>query len=106
MPVTFDLIRSRVHPEDLSLTYDIIEGAERAVDEFEYEQRVLMPDGSTKHLHWVARAHRDHQGRLEYIGWVQDILKCEPTLTAKKWVCSSDDIPIPITGQCMATVCT
>ena len=73
VPITFDLIGSRVHPEDLSMMYEVIGRAQRAVSDFEYEHRLLMPDGSIKHLHLTAHANRDHQGRLEYIGAVQDI---------------------------------
>ncbi len=73
VPITFDLIGSRVHPEDLSMMYEMIGRAQRAVSDFEYEHRLLMPDGSIKHLHLIAHANRDHQGRLEYIGAVQDI---------------------------------
>jgi signal transduction histidine kinase len=71
--VTFDLIGSRVHPEDLPLVYDMIEKAQRAANDFEYAHRLLMPDGSIKHLHLIAHANRDHEGRLEYIGAVQDV---------------------------------
>jgi PAS domain S-box-containing protein len=71
--VTFDLIGSRVHPEDLPLMYDMIEKTQRAASDFEYAHRLLMPDGSIKHLHLIAHANRDHKGRLEYIGAVQDV---------------------------------
>ena len=73
VPITFDLIGSRVHPEDLPTMYEMIGRAQRAVSHFEYEHRLRMPDGSIKHLHLIAQANRDHQGRLEYIGAVQDV---------------------------------
>jgi C4-dicarboxylate-specific signal transduction histidine kinase len=41
--------------------------------DFEYEHRLLMPDRSVKYLHLVAHATRDQNGRLEYIGAVQDV---------------------------------
>jgi PAS domain S-box-containing protein len=71
--ITLDLIGSRVHPEDLSLMYDMIGKMQRAVSGFEYEHRLLMPDRSIKYLHLIAHANRDHEGRLEYIGAVQDV---------------------------------
>jgi PAS domain S-box-containing protein len=73
VPITFDLIGSRVHPEDLHMMYEMVGMAQQAASDFEYEPRLLMPDGSIKHLHLVAHANRDHQGRLEYIGAVQDV---------------------------------
>ena len=73
LTVTLDLIGSRVHPEDLHLIYDMVEKARHAASDYEYEHRLLMPDGSVKHLHLIAHANRDREGGLEYIGAVQDV---------------------------------
>jgi signal transduction histidine kinase len=72
-PVTLELIRTRLHPEDISLLNDMVERARGAGTDFEYEHRLQMPDHSIKHLHMVAHATRDEDGRLEYIGAVQDV---------------------------------
>jgi signal transduction histidine kinase len=71
--VTPELIGSRVHPEDIPLLHDTIEGARSAGTDFECEYRLQMPDESVKYLHMVAHARRDEDGRLEYIGAVQDV---------------------------------
>jgi signal transduction histidine kinase len=71
--VTPELIGSRVHPEDIPLLHDIIERARGAGTDFECEYRLQMPDESVKCLHMVAHATRDEDGRLEYIGAVQDV---------------------------------
>jgi PAS domain S-box-containing protein len=73
VPLTFELIGSRVHPEDLPLLYDMIGKAQRGVSDFEYEHRLLMPDRSIKYLHLIAHGTRDREGRQEYIGAVQDV---------------------------------
>jgi PAS domain S-box-containing protein len=73
VPVTFELIGSRVHPEDLPLLYDMIGKAQRGVSDFEYEHRLLMPDRSIKYLHLIGHGTRDREGRQEYIGAVQDV---------------------------------
>jgi len=73
MPVTLELIATRVHPEDIPLMNDMVEKARGAVRDFEYEHRLLMPDDSVKYLHLIAHGIRDHDGRLEYIGAVQDV---------------------------------
>src|SRR5262249_3052661 len=73
MPVTFELIGTRVHPEDIQLLHDMIERARGAGADFEYEHRLQMPDQSIKYLHIVAHGTRDEDGRLEYIGAVQDV---------------------------------
>jgi PAS domain S-box-containing protein len=73
VPVTLDLIGTRVHPADLPLMNDMVEKARDAVTDLEYEHRLLMPDDSVKYLHFIAHGIRDNEGRLEYIGAVQDV---------------------------------
>jgi PAS domain S-box-containing protein len=73
VPMTLDLIGSRVHPEDFPLLNDMVEKARGGVTDFEYEHRLLMPDDSVKYLHFIAHGIRDNGGRLEYIGAVQDV---------------------------------
>ncbi len=73
MPVTLELIRTRVHPEDVPLLNDMIERARGAGTDFEYEHRLKMPDQAIKYVHIVAHGTRDEDGRLEYIGAVQDV---------------------------------
>ena len=41
--------------------------------DLEYEHRLQMLDRSVKYLHIVAHGRRDKDGRLEYIGAVQDV---------------------------------
>ena len=73
VPVTLELIGTRVHPEDIPLLHDMIDRARGDGSDFEYEHRLRMPDRSVKYLHMVAHATRDQDGRLEYIGAVQDV---------------------------------
>jgi len=72
-PVTFDLIRARVHPENRAHLEDVIARARRDGGDFEYESRLLMPDRSVKYLHVVAHGGRNHNGEMELIGTVQDV---------------------------------
>jgi signal transduction histidine kinase len=73
MPVTLELIGSRVHPEDIPFMNNMVEAARGSVTDFKYEHRLLMPDYSVKYLHLIAHGIRDTDGRLEYIGAVQDV---------------------------------
>ena len=73
VPVTLELIASRVHPEDLPLLFEMIDRVRNEASDFEYEHRLLLPDHSVKHLHMVAHGRRDRDGQLEYIGAVQDV---------------------------------
>jgi PAS domain S-box-containing protein len=75
IPVTLELIGTRVHPEDLPLLSDMIQRARGAGDNFEYEHRLLMPDRSIKYLHLIAHGTRDKDGQLEYIGAAQDVTR-------------------------------
>src|SRR4029434_2125878 len=67
VPVTLDLIRTRVHPEDLTLLEKMVEQARNGGNDFEWQYRLLMPDHSIKYLHAVVHATRDQHGPPEYI---------------------------------------
>ena len=73
VPVTLELIRTRVHPQDLSLYEKMVENARNRCGDFEWQFRLQMPGQSIKHLHSVAHASRDLEGNLEYIAVVQDV---------------------------------
>jgi PAS domain S-box-containing protein len=72
-PVTLERIGNRVHPEDVPMLNDMIDRARAGVSDFEYAHRLLMPDDSVKYLHLIAHGRRDAEGRLEYIGAIQDV---------------------------------
>jgi signal transduction histidine kinase len=73
VPVTLELIGSRVHREDAPSLNEMINRARGDGSDFEYEHRLQMPNLSVKYLRLVAHATRDQEGRLEYIGAVQDV---------------------------------
>jgi PAS domain-containing protein len=73
VPVTLELIGTRVHPEDIQSFYDLIDRVRGDGSDFEYEHRLQMPDLSVKYLHVVAHGTRDQHGKLEYIGAIQDV---------------------------------
>ena len=73
-PVTLEGIGSRVHPEDIPLWSEKIQGA-RGGSGQDYEIRLRMPDGSVKYVHTISHGTRDQAGRLEIIGAVQDITR-------------------------------
>ena len=71
--VTLERIISRVHPEDVPMMNERIERARSGGGDFEYPHRLLMPDGSVRYLNAIAHRSLDAEGRLEYIGAVQDV---------------------------------
>jgi PAS domain S-box-containing protein len=71
--VTVDMVLQRVHPEDRALVRRTIDRASSDGKDFDYEYRLLMPDGSGKHVHVVAHAVRDEADQLEFIGALMDV---------------------------------
>ena len=70
---TLRLIIERTHPKDRAAVQRTIDQASRDQKDFEHEYRLLMPDGSVKHLHARARATINASGSLEFAGAVTDI---------------------------------
>jgi PAS domain S-box-containing protein len=70
--ITMQSILDRVHPGDHPLVREVIALAARGSN-FDYECRLLMPNGSVKHVHVVAHRVPGRVGRREYIGAVQDV---------------------------------
>ncbi|MFY9841987.1 MAG: PAS domain S-box protein [Terriglobales bacterium] len=70
--VTFELIGTRIHPEDLSVFHEHIERSRRDGSDVQLEFRLKMPDGAVKYVHVAAHIRDDHS-QLEYIGAVQDV---------------------------------
>jgi PAS domain S-box-containing protein len=71
--ITFEKIATRYHPEDKAIIASVAEQARRGVRSFDYAHRLLMPNGSIKHIHVVAHGSHNRDGQLEYFGGVQDI---------------------------------
>jgi PAS domain S-box-containing protein len=70
---TIDLVLQRIHPNDLALVQRALDRVSGGSKDFDLEHRLLMPDGSVKHVHAVGRAVKEVSGRIELIGAVTDI---------------------------------
>ena len=70
---TLDQVFDRIHPEDRDRMQQLREHATAIGMDFDVEHRVLLPDGTIKHIHAVAHAGKDGSGNLEYMGVVADI---------------------------------
>jgi PAS domain S-box-containing protein len=73
VPVTLELISTRLHPEDTPAFEEMLDRQLREGTDFEHDHRLLLPDRSVKYLHLVAQATRDQDGRLLYVAAVQDV---------------------------------
>jgi len=69
---TVGLILQRVHPQDAALVKQTIDRASQDGKDFDYECRLVMPDGSVKYVHVVAHGLSDESGGIEFVGAVTD----------------------------------
>jgi PAS domain S-box-containing protein len=70
---TMELVLPRVHPDDATLVKETIGRASQDGKDFDLEHRLLMPDGSVKHVRVVAHAERGGSGEVEFVGAVMDV---------------------------------
>ena len=76
---TLEFIVQRTHPEDRAAVQKTIDRGSRDGKEFDHEYRLLMPNGSAKYVHAVARAERDAWGNVEFVGAVTDVTVAKET---------------------------
>jgi PAS domain S-box-containing protein len=70
---TADLVLQRVHPDDVDLLKSVLERAAQGGSAFDFEHRLLMPDGSVKHLRSLSHSLIDEAGNEEAVGAIMDI---------------------------------
>ena len=68
-----ELILQRIHPDDGDRVRQALDQATNEKTDFDIENRLLLPDGSVKHVHVLARALKTSSGNLEYVGAVMDV---------------------------------
>jgi PAS domain-containing protein len=71
---TIEMVLQRVHPEDRTVAQEFIDRTSRTGQDWNLDHRLLMPDGSVKHLHVVAHAVKnDSRGEVSFVGAVMDV---------------------------------
>jgi PAS domain S-box-containing protein len=71
---TREMFAQRIHPEDLPLIKRIVTEAMREKSDWESNCRILLSDGSIRHVHGVAHPVLDDSGAVvEYIGTIMDV---------------------------------
>ena len=71
---TLELILDRTHPTDRSMVRELIDRVSAERKDFDFEHRLLMPDGSVKYLRVVGHpSTNEKSGRFEFVGAVTDI---------------------------------
>ena len=73
MTPSIDAILARSHPDDIAIVRGAHEAALSSVRDIDVEHRLLLPDGTVKHVHYVAhRASSENDGG-EYVGALMDV---------------------------------
>ena len=75
---TVDLVLERTHPEDRAAVQQTIDKGSDGLD-YDHEYRLLMPDGTVKYVHVVARANTASAGEVEVVGAVMDVTAAKET---------------------------
>src|SRR5713226_3964156 len=71
---TLEFILQRTHPEDRALVRQVSNRAQQERKHFHFEHRLLMPNGSVKHIEVVAHAVERHESdKIGFVGAVLDV---------------------------------
>jgi PAS domain S-box-containing protein len=70
---TIDMLFGRVHPNDAMFVRLTFDRATRDRQAFDIEHRLLMPDGSVRHVQIIAHVVADEHDQLRVLGAVKDI---------------------------------
>jgi PAS domain S-box-containing protein len=71
---TIDRMYSGIHPDDRSRVRDTYEAAQRRKGEFDAEYRIVLRDGTIKHLHTIGHPVLNEAGDVvEYVGTGMDV---------------------------------
>jgi PAS domain S-box-containing protein len=76
---TLELVFQRIHPDDRDPVQQALNHATNEMTDFDFEHRLLMPDGSFKHLHVIGHALKVSSGDLEFVGVVTDVTAAKRT---------------------------
>jgi PAS domain S-box-containing protein len=70
---SIEMVLQRVHPDDVALVRQMLDRAANDRQDWDFEHRLLMPDGSVKHLRVVSHAALNGSSGLQFAGAVMDI---------------------------------
>jgi PAS domain S-box-containing protein len=71
------LIMQRVHPDDRALVREMLNRVSRGGREYDFEHRLIMPDGATKYIHLRAHRYVRQDGNAELVGAMMDITEAK-----------------------------
>jgi PAS domain S-box-containing protein len=72
--LTPESVFRRIHPDDRQRVRDLFERAETRRTAYEAYYRIVLPDGTLKHLHSIGHPVSNHRGELvEFVGTVANV---------------------------------
>jgi PAS domain S-box-containing protein len=99
---TLEIILQRTYPEDVASLKQSIERSSQEQKDFDFQHRLLMPDGSVKYVRVVGQAVKDKAGDIEFVGALMDITPAKEaedrtrliidTVPAQLWTESPDGV--------------
>ncbi|HET8925347.1 MAG TPA: PAS domain-containing protein [Candidatus Acidoferrum sp.] len=88
-PPANETFRERVHPEDRDSVFELMRKAAREKKEYEHDHRIVLPDGSVKHIHAIGHPVLDRAGDVvEFVGTAVDVTerkRAEEALGRSEW---------------------
>jgi PAS domain S-box-containing protein len=71
---TAELFWQRIHPEDLGSARELLMKAAGQSMDYEHEHRIVLTDGTVKHIHAIGHPVLDENGQVaEYVGTAMDV---------------------------------
>jgi len=71
---TAEAFWQRIHPEDLGCARELLMKAARRSMDYEHEHRIVLSDGTVKHIHAIGHPVLDESGLVaEYVGTAMDV---------------------------------
>jgi len=71
---TAEIFWHQIHPEDFDRTYRLLMTAAEGNMEYEHDHRILLPNGTVKHLHAIGHPVVNENGNtIEYVGTTIDV---------------------------------
>jgi signal transduction histidine kinase len=70
---TLALVLDRTHPEDRAMVRQLVDRVVNEKTDFDFEHRLLMPNGSVKYVRAAGRPSQGKSGSFEFMGFVSDI---------------------------------
>jgi PAS domain S-box-containing protein len=74
---TLELVFKRIHPDDIAFVRETLDRATHNKADLDFEHRLLMPDGSIKHVRVLAQPAKTEAGALEFVGALMDITEAK-----------------------------